>query len=138
MRRRGHDLLNGSDYVVPVPLHWRKEYKRGFNQARDLARHLGPPVLDALARRTHTRPQVELPAERRHVNVVGAFGLRARWLKKAHSIRGLKLVLVDDVSTTGATLEECARVLKGAGASHVSALTAARVVTRQRARVVAG
>jgi predicted amidophosphoribosyltransferase len=54
MRTRGTDVLTDADCVVPVPLHWRREYARGFNQARELARHLGLPVLDALVRRRHT------------------------------------------------------------------------------------
>ena len=119
------------DCVVPVPLHWRREYPRGFNQAREIARHLGPPVTDVLVRRRATRAQVELAADRRRANVAGAFALRRGWCFD-HSIRGKKLLLVDDVSTTGATLEACARVLKEAGASEVYALTAARVVTMRR------
>jgi ComF family protein len=136
MRSRGAPLLDTADGVVPVPLHWRREYRRGFNQARELARHLGLPLIDVLIRMRHTRPQVELAASHRRANVEGAFALRRRVLGKSQSLEGLTLVLVDDVSTTGATLEECARVLKHAGASRVYALTAARVVTRPRSRRV--
>jgi ComF family protein len=132
MRSTGIELLEEADGIVPVPLHWRKEYRRGFNQARELARHLGRPVIDALVRRRNTRPQVELAADRRHANVEAAFGLRGRLFRKPRRLDGLRLLLVDDVSTTGATLEACARVLKEAGASEVCALTAARVVTRRR------
>jgi ComF family protein len=132
MKARGGEMLATADCVVPVPLHWRREYRRGFNQARELARHLGPPVFDALARTRHTPPQVELAADRRRANVERAFRPRRHMLKKPRSIEGLKIVLVDDVSTTGATLEACARVLKEAGASEVCALTTARVVTRRR------
>jgi ComF family protein len=129
MRARGVDVLADADGVVPVPLHWRRKHHRGFNQARMLARHLGAPVIDALFRRQHTRPQVELAADSRHSNVANAFALR-RWHRER--IAGMRLVIVDDVSTTGATLEACARVLKAGGASEVYALTAARVVTRRR------
>lgn len=133
MRRRGTELLSEVDYVVPVPLHWRREYQRGFNQARELAQHLGPPVLEALRRRRATRAQVELPADHRRTNVAGAFVIRRRsW---GLDIRGTKLLLIDDVSTTGATLESCARVLKDAGASDVYALTAARVIRKRPARL---
>ena len=129
MRARGHELISRADVVVPVPLHWRRQYHRGFNQAREIARHLGPPVVMALARRRATRPQVELAADRRRANVTGAFVLRhGRHLE----IRGRTVLLVDDVSTTGATLEACARALKESGASEVHALTAARVVARWR------
>ena len=131
MRARGMDLLDGADCVVPVPLHWRREHRRGFNQARELARQLGLPVVDALVRTRHTRPQVELPADRRRGNVDRAFGLRPAWFGKARSISGLKAVLVDDVSTTGATLQACAHVLKRAGALEIYALTTARVIARR-------
>jgi ComF family protein len=131
MRTRGSELLGDADCVVPVPLHWRREYQRGFNQARELARFLDHPLIDALARTRHTRPQVELSADRRHANVEAAFRVRRSCLRRVRSIVGLKVVLVDDVSTTGATLEACASVLLKAGAFEVSALTAARVVTRR-------
>ena len=129
MRQRGSELLEQADCVVPVPLHWRRRHQRGFNQSQMLARHLGPPVVEALFRRQHTRPQVELAADVRHSNVANAFALR-RWF--GSRVAGRRLVIVDDVSTTGATLEACARVLKEGGASEVYALTAARVVTRLR------
>jgi ComF family protein len=132
MRERGGDLLLGEvDWVVPVPLHWRREYRRGFNQSREIARHLGPPIMEALCRRRATRAQVELAADRRRANVEGAFSLRRRWFRMS-DIAGVRVVLVDDVSTTGATLEACARVLKNHGASEVYALTAARVVSKGR------
>jgi ComF family protein len=127
MRERGRDLLlDEVDWVVPVPLHWRREYRRGFNQSREIARHLGPPIVEALSRRRATRAQVELAADARHANVADAFRLRRHWLRERR-LQGMRVLLVDDVSTTGATLEACARVLKQAGASEVYALTAARV-----------
>lgn len=133
MRLHGRDLLEHADFVVPVPLHWRREYRRGFNQANELARALGPRILQPLARRRHTRTQVELAAERRTANVAGAFALRGGWLRRSCNVRGYTLVLVDDVSTTGATLEACAEELKNAGAENVYALTVARVVAGRRA-----
>ena len=129
MRWRGAELLKAADCVVPVPLHWRREYERGFNQARELARHLGLPVMEPLARRRHTRAQVELPSNLRRANVADAFAVRRRW--GGSGFQGATIVLVDDVSTTGATLEACAAPLKGAGAAAVFALTAARVVSRR-------
>lgn len=131
MRHRGRDVLDGVDLIVPVPLHWRREYQRGFNQARELARHLGPPVVEALQRRRATRAQVELAADRRRANVAGAFVRGKSWFRSS-SISGKRLLLVDDVSTTGATLEACAHVLRECGASDVRALTAARVATRRQ------
>ena len=130
MRSKGADLLEDVDWAVPVPLHWRREIHRGFNQARELARFLNHPLLDVLVRTRHTRSQVELAADRRHANVRGAFGVRRRWRFRDRRIVGSTVLLVDDVSTTGATLEACAAVLKEAGAAKVYALTAARVVSR--------
>lgn len=137
MRKRGSHLLDGVDGVVPVPLHPTRERTRGFNQATELARHLGLLVWPALRRVRPTVPQVELPEAQRHANVFGAFvvNARSRW-PISYRTRALELsdacvLLVDDVSTTGATLEACARVLKEAGVREVRALTAARVVRRQ-------
>jgi ComF family protein len=125
MQLRGAAVLADADCVVPVPLHWRRRWRRGFNQALDLARQLGVPVRCALRRRRHTRTQTDLPADARFRNVRDAFVLARR-----ARISGLRVVLVDDVSTTGATLEACARVLVAAGAAEVRTLTAARVSTR--------
>ena len=129
MRWRGGEVLEDADCVIPVPLHPRRERARGFNQARELARHLGLPVIEPLVRARPTVPQVDLAADRRHANVQGAFALRRRWFRQPMTVEGLHVVLVDDVSTTGATLEACAAVLREAGAAEVGALIAARVVT---------
>ena len=130
MRECGTALLQDATIVVPVPLHPRREYERGFNQADDLARHLGPPVIKLLTRVRHTPSQIDLPKDERQQNVKGAFALApdARRLLPEACIA----VLVDDVSTTGSTLDACARVLKTAGVKEVRALTAARVVTARR------
>lgn len=129
MADAGRDLLATADVIVPVPLHRRRERARGFNQARDLAVQLEYPVADILRRTRATPSQTDLPAGRRHANVRGAFEVR---LRLRAPIDGRIVVLIDDVTTTGATLEACARVLKDAGAREVRALTAARVVTRRR------
>ncbi len=129
MRERGADLLTGVDTVVPVPLHPSRQRARGFNQAADLARHLGIPVNPALRRVRATLSQAALPAARRHGNVRGAFVAAAT----ARALRHRIVLLVDDVSTTGATLEACARVLKEEGIGEVRALTAARVVSSEGA-----
>ncbi|MDP2055683.1 MAG: ComF family protein [Acidobacteriota bacterium] len=131
MRERGQALLLGADLVVPVPLHPRRERDRGFNQADDLARQLGLPVAALLRRVRDTTSQIELPADARHQNVRDAFAL-AHGPAKAGRHMATVVVLVDDVSTTGATLEACARVLKRGGVREVRALTAARVVTGRR------
>jgi ComF family protein len=134
MRIRGADMLTGADWVVPVPLHHSRRRERGFNQAADLARHLGLPVERALRRHRATRTQTGLPAARRHRNVRGAFALTRglEWRERRGGLEGSIVVLVDDVSTTGATLDACARVLKAADVREVRALTAARVVTPPR------
>ena len=130
MRASGALLLQGAEVAVPVPLHPRRERARGFNQADDLARQLGVAVVPLLQRVKFTTSQIELPADERHLNVRDAFRL-ARIPDPRSRIPAV-VVLVDDVSTTGATLEACARVLKAAGVKEVRALTAARVVTGRR------
>lgn len=132
MRECGAELLRDADAVVPIPLHPRREYDRGFNQADDLARQLGVPVLPLLKRVVHTRSQIELPKHARSENVKNAFTFNAAALSPMPS--ALIVVLVDDVSTTGATLEACARVLRAAGVKEVRALTAARVVNERFVR----
>jgi len=137
MRDRSGELLRDADLAVPVPLHPRRRRARGFNQAALLARHLGLPVVAALRRCRDTASQTGLPAARRHRNVREAFRLRqravvtSRWpfvVRRACTdrVRDRIVVLVDDVVTTGATLEACARVLREAGAREVRAVIAAR------------
>jgi ComF family protein len=128
MADAGRDLLRGADVAVPVPLHRKRRRTRGFNQARDLALRLGLPLTDALARTRATPSQTDLPASRRHANVRDAFAIVTR--RRAEIVDRV-VVLVDDVSTTGATLGACARALKAAGAREVRALTAARVVSER-------
>jgi ComF family protein len=123
MATQARGLLEGANVVIPVPLHRSRQRERGFNQAEDLARGLGLPVSCALRRIKSTRPQVDLPASERKRNVHDAFALNRPLV--TDSI----IVLVDDVTTTGATLEACARVLIAAGAQEVRAVTAARVAS---------
>jgi ComF family protein len=127
MRQRGAEILADATHAVPVPLHPARRRERGFNQAADLARHLGVPVLAALRRTRATAAQTGLPAAQRHGNVRNAFAV-SRAGRRLSRIPAAIVVLVDDVSTTGATLEACARALKEAGVQEVRALTAARVV----------
>jgi ComF family protein len=114
-----------ADVVIPVPLHRKRERERGFNQAALLAGVFGaavelPVCLDALQRVRETIPQIGLGAEERRENVHGAF--RAR----REALAGRRPLLIDDVCTTGATLEACAAALKQAGCRQVYALTLAR------------
>jgi len=121
MRDAGAPLLSGADCVVAVPLHPWRRLRRGFNQTLDLAKELDRPIVHALWRVHATPPQMGLPARARRTNVRGAFILSPF----APALDDRIMVLVDDVRTTGATLDACARVLKRAGAKEVRALTLA-------------
>jgi len=127
MRDAGAGLLDDGTCVVPVPLHPLRRMRRGFNQAADLARQLDRPVVHALWRARVTTAQAGLTAAARRRNVRRAFILSPLLRPSAHRsmIEGKVVVLVDDVRTTGATLNACAEVLKQAGAREVRALTAA-------------
>ena len=127
---RCEPVLAGADCLVPVPLHPSRRRARGFNQALDLARRLGTnglPVRQALRRVRATPTQTGLPAAQRHRNMRDAFAPARR----TPALGGVA-VLVDDVSTTGATLDACARVLIEMGAREVRAVTAARAVLSRR------
>jgi len=128
MRRRAADVLTGSTCAIPVPLHPSRRRERGFNQAADLAQHLGLPVCHALRRIRATASQAALPAAQRHRNVRNAFVVT----EAADRLDGQIVVLVDDVYTTGATLDACAAALKAAGVLEVRAVTAARVAASRR------
>ena len=112
--------------LVPVPLHWRRLRQRGYDQALELARPLAamlglPLATDALERARHTDPQSTLAADRRRANLRDAFRVGARTALPAH------VVLVDDVMTTGATLQAAAVALRAAGVARVDAWVCARV-----------
>jgi ComF family protein len=119
------------DAVIAVPLHWRKKWARGFNQAellaRPVARRRRLPLLNALRRRRPTEVQAGLALAGRRRNVTGAFGVRA-----GVDLKGKRVLLIDDVMTTGATASACASVLKRAGAASVTLATLARVDRRWR------
>jgi ComF family protein len=117
----------GGDILVPVPIHAQRRRERGFDQAELLAESVGQrlrlPVVAALERREETAAQHRLGRRERARNVGGAFTVRTGW---GAAVRGRWVVLIDDVSTTGATLSGCAIGLRSAGALAVSALTLAR------------
>ena len=130
MARAGAELIAEADLVAPVPLHWRRLVTRRYNQALLLARNLTrdqPAKLapDLLLRRRWTGSQAGLAAQERRRNVREAFAIHPRWQARA---KGKTVLLVDDVLTTGATVEACTRALLRAGARHVDVLTLARVV----------
>jgi ComF family protein len=128
IREAGADILRDADCVVPVPLHPWRRLRRGFNQARELAANLGRPLLHALWRTRVTAPQTGLRASARRRNVSGAFRLSPTISRRSREafLENRVVVLVDDVRTTGATLNACAAVLLAAGAREVRALTVAR------------
>ena len=119
-RRRAADWQ--ADALVPVPIHWTRRWERGFNQSDLLAeavgRHLKLPVLQAVQRARITPAQVGLPAADRRRNPRGSFTVNGQAV-----VTGLRLVLIDDVRTTGSTLAECAAALRAAGAAELFGLT---------------
>ncbi|MFO1081931.1 MAG: ComF family protein [Reyranellaceae bacterium] len=134
MARAGTELLPEADLIAPVPLHWRRLLMRRYNQAQLLARMLAraaAPDLrarlapDLLRRRRWTGSQGGLRGDERRRNVRQAFEVPARW---RGAVAGRTVLLVDDVLTTGATVEACAAALQRAGAAAVDVLTLARVV----------
>ncbi len=130
----GRDLIGDADALVPVPLHWRRLWARRFNQAAALAARIaaetGTAVMpDALRRVRVTAQQVGLSRDQRATNVQGAFRVPPQ---ARPAIRGKRLVLVDDVLTSGATVETCARALLRGGALQVDVLVFARVVEAYR------
>lgn len=117
------------DVVVPIPLHWHRRMARGYNQAeaiaRPLAQHLGRPLVRTLHRPQPTRPQALLGRRQREMNLRRAFAVSRRLSGR---IVGRRVLLIDDVVTTGATLETAAECLRQAGAQSVLALTAGRTL----------
>lgn len=119
--------MRGADAIVPVPIHWRRYVVRRFNQASRIAGPVsiffGLPVVNALRRTRFNRPQASLNLKERMENVKGAFALR-----KSIGIEGKKVILIDDVMTSGSTVAECSKVLKKGGAKAVYVFTACRRV----------
>lgn len=119
------------DAIVPVPLHWKRRWRRGFNQsellAKELSRRRRMPVVKALRRVRPTANQAGLTSAARRRNIAGAFQA-----KPGANLRGKRVLLIDDVFTTGATASACAAALKRAGAASVSLLTLARADRRWR------
>jgi len=116
-------IARSIDYFVPVPLHWRRRLERGYNQALCLSRGIctkSARINTDLVRTRYTRRQWSLTDTQRRTNVKNAFALR-----HGHPFEGKTICLVDDITTSGATLNECAKVLKQAGAKKVYTIVAA-------------
>lgn len=130
MQLAGNDLILKSDYIVPIPLHWQRLWSRRFNQSFLLAKALHhltkrPLLYNALQRKRFTGPQKGLSRRDRQKNVRMAFHVNPKYTQQ---IKGKNILLIDDVMTSGATLNECARLLKYRGAANVYGLTVARVL----------
>jgi len=137
MARAGAELLDGADVLIPVPLHWRRGWSRRYNQsgalARSIARQSGVPVaVDTLRRVRPTQQQVGLSRADRARNVQGAFKVAAGRTGRIH---GRRVVLIDDVLTSGTTVDACARALLRARAAQVDVLVFARVVDTMKAPI---
>lgn len=131
MRSAGHDLWDGDPLLVPVPLYRTRQFERRYNQSTELARALsrlaGLRVDSGLIRRSRrTRQQVGLSADARQRNVAGAFTVRA---EAAARLAGRRVIVVDDVITTGSTVSAMTRALNRAGVANVDVISFARVVT---------
>jgi ComF family protein len=137
MARAGAELLNDADMLIPVPLHWRRGFGRRYNQsgllARAIARQSGVALNgEALGRLRATEQQVGLSRAQRASNVQGAFQVSTG---RQVDVAGRHVVLVDDVLTSGATVDACARALLRAKAAHVDVLVFARVVDGPRSPI---
>ena len=134
MARAGRELLDEADVLVPVPLHWRRGWSRRYNQsgalARIIAQQTGVMVaVEALRRIRPTEQQIGLSRPQRASNVQGAFKVAP---DRQHLVAGRRVILIDDVLTSGATVDACARALLRAKAATVDVLVFARVVESHR------
>lgn len=128
--RVGSTMLQGCDVIIPVPLHLKRLRQRKYNQSALLAYGLSdlckvPVLADGLVRVKHTPPQASLSRRERLTNVRTAFRVNHR---HANRLNGASVMLIDDVMTTGATIDACSKILKGAGVAKVNVLTLARTI----------
>lgn len=128
MSNRGKNLILDCDYLIPVPLHITRLFKRKYNQsallAKEIARVYHKGYLPSILIRTkHTESQGHMGAKQRKENLKNAFKVR-----NTNKIKGKKILIIDDVMTTGATVNECTKTLIKAGAQSVDILTLARVI----------
>jgi len=134
MVQAGEELLQEAELIIPVPLHWSRLFARRYNQSallvKSIAEQTGTPMCqDLLIRHRKTPSQGTLGAKDRVRNVRAAFSIR---MPKLSLAEGKNILLIDDVLTTGSTVNGCARVLLRHGAKSVDVLTLARVVRAER------
>jgi ComF family protein len=137
MARAGRELLDGADMLIPVPLHWRRAWHRRYNQSGALARviqdHSGVKLRgELLARVRATEQQIGLSRTQRASNVQGAFEVS---IDRRGDVAGRRVIVIDDVLTSGATVDACARALLRAKAAQVDVLVFARVVDSPKAPI---
>jgi len=137
MARAGRELLAEADALVPVPLHWRRGWSRRYNQsgalARVVERQSGVKLVSEVLRRVRpTQQQIGLSRPQRASNVQGAFKVASH---RQSEIHGRRVILIDDVLTSGATADACARALLRAKAASVDVLVFARVVDSHKAPI---
>jgi len=137
MARAGEELLGSADALIPVPLHWKQSWSRRYNQSGALANTISraanvPVAPDALQRIRATEQQIGLSKSERARNVQGAFKVPP---EKKTAVQGRRIILVDDVLTSGATVDACARALLRAKAASVDVLVFARVVDTFKAPI---
>ncbi len=130
MQQAGRDLFEKTDIIMPVPMHWRRKLKRKYNQADLLGNALAkkvkiPYMSNVLVRSRHTETQENKSFQERNRNVKDAFTIT-----QVNKVKNKHILLIDDVFTTGATVNNCAKALKKAGAKAVYVLTIAKVVKR--------
>jgi len=117
------------DCIVPIPLHWRRHAERGYNQANEMARIIaqksGKPLINALRRTTHRPFQSQVAQDQRQENVRGAFSLRS---ESKELMYGKRILIVDDLFTTGATMKTAARELIRANPAQLTAVVACRTI----------
>ena len=129
MYRVGESALKNSDLIIPVPIHFLKRLKRKYNQTEILANHLSklsnteyePRILRKSKR---TKSQEGLSRKQREENIKNSFSINEKFASK---LKNKKIALIDDVLTTGSTVNECTRILKKSGAKSVTVITVARV-----------
>ena len=125
MTKTGMELLNESDFICPVPMHWKRLFLRKYNQAALLTRHISkqhltPALYFLLQKKQHNVPQASLTKKQRLHNTKGVFTFNPRY---THLVNGKTIALIDDVTTTNATVNECAKLLKKNGVARVNVLT---------------